>query len=64
MGRVTQGQVSAAVGRWDTTEFDDGTYTLRLTVRDRELGLTEVTATVAVRNEAEDPDEPESSGGE
>ncbi len=64
VGRVTQGQVSAAVGRWDTTEFDDGTYTLRLTVRDRELGLTEVTATVAVRNEAEDPDEPESSGGE
>ena len=68
VGRVTQAQVSAAVGRWDTTDFEDGTYTLRLTVRDRELGLTEVTATVAVRNDADEPsDEPdgaESSGGE
>ena len=64
LGRITQGQVSAAVGRWDTTEYDDGTYTLRLTVRDRQLGLTEVRTTVTVRNETEESGEQGASGAE
>ena len=61
VGRIGQAQVSAAIGRWDTAEFENGTYTLRLTVRDRRLGLTEVTTTVVVNNE---PDEPDTPGGE
>ena len=64
LGRITQGQVAAAVGRWDTTEYDDGTYTLRLTVRDRQLGLTAVRTTVTVRNETEESGEQGASGAE
>ncbi len=54
VGRIGQPQVAGTLGRWDTTALEDGTYTLRLTVRDRQLGLTEVTTVVTVRNEQDE----------
>jgi hypothetical protein len=54
IGRIGQPQVATTLGRWETTELEDGTYTLRLTIRDRELGLTEITTVLTVRNETDE----------
>jgi membrane peptidoglycan carboxypeptidase len=51
VGRIAQPQVSTTLGSWDSTSVEDGTYTLRLTVRDRQLGLAEITTVLTVRNE-------------
>jgi membrane peptidoglycan carboxypeptidase len=53
IGRIGQPQVATTLGRWETTELEDGTYTLRLTIRDRQLGLTEITTVLTVRNETD-----------
>ena len=52
IGSSTQSLVNAKLATWDTTAFDDGTYTLRVTVRDRTLGSAEAIVVVTVRNEA------------
>ncbi len=54
VGRIGQPQVATTLGRWDTTAVEDGTYTLRLTIRDRQLGLAEITTVLTVRNETDD----------
>ena len=54
VGRFQESRFSGTLGSWDTTAVADGTYTLRLTVRDRQLGLAEITTTLAVQNEADE----------
>ena len=54
VGRIAQPQVSTTLGSWDSTSVEDGTYTLRLTIRDRQLGLAEITTVLTVRNETDE----------
>jgi len=54
VGRIAQPQVSTTLGSWDSTSVEDGTYTLRLTIRDRQLGLAEITTVLTVRNEEDE----------
>ena len=51
ISRGTEPVISGAVGAWETTEFEDGLYTLRLTVRDRTLGAAQATIILTVRND-------------
>ena len=50
IARGTEPVTGGTLAEWDTTEFEDGTYTLRLRVRDKTLGSTEVTVLVTVQN--------------
>ena len=54
VGRIAQPQVSTTLGSWDSTSVEDGSYTLRLTIRDRQLGLAEITTVLTVRNETDE----------
>ena len=53
IARIDSPVFERPLARWDTAGLPDGTYTLRLTVLDRRLGSTEVSAVVTVSNEPE-----------
>ena len=46
--------VQQTLATWETTEVPDGTYSLRITVRDRRLGSTEIRVTVNVKNDLDE----------
>ena len=46
--------VRETLALWETTEVPDGTYSLRITVRDRRLGSTEIRTVVTIRNDVDD----------
>jgi membrane peptidoglycan carboxypeptidase len=58
LARIASPVIDQALATWDTTAVPDGTYTLRLTVRDGRLGSTELRTIVIVKNETD-----EDSGG-
>ena len=49
--RDSKASVTGSLGLWDTTQFEDGVYTIRLSVRDALLGTAEALVVVTVRNE-------------
>ena len=48
--RDAQASVTGSLGFWDTTQFEDGVYTIRLSVRDALLGTAEALVVVTVKN--------------
>ena len=49
--RDSKASVTGSLGFWDSTQFEDGVYTIRLSVRDALLGTAEASVVVTVRNE-------------
>ena len=50
--RDTLASVTGSLGFWDTTQVDDGVYTIRLSVRDALLGTAEALVVITVKNES------------
>ena len=44
--------MTGSLGFWDTTQVDDGVYTIRLSVRDALLGTAESLVVITVKNES------------
>lgn len=53
IGSITAPTFQTELTRWDTTEVQNGTYTLRVTVVDQMIGSTQVNIVVTVANEAQ-----------